>query len=227
MVEKPFKLEIVFKDSLLLSHLYVEINSYLDLLNSQIAAYDFITDHKSEYMRFAQSMGYQNSEIPFADKDNCYIFFKLLYSRIWDAFLLYLKETILIVEIEKNDFSKNKSKAIDKYKFDKIKSELDRFNFIMTTDPEWDQIKLIKKLRDNITHQSKLNDLMKAMKFEDHSIITKEDRIIPEDISDASKYLLDFATKIDRNLTKKYDTVSVFLKSRENIKITLSNQNRE
>jgi hypothetical protein len=187
----------------------VEINSCLSLINSTINAQAFIESRFDDFQNFGKN---PNASIPFTDKITLRALHEIIYSKIFDNFLLYLKIILLAIEANGDCFSLNKTKAINQYTFDRIRNELDKFKIINKENLEWNKIINIKKTRDTFVHQSELKNVLDAFLHQRTDLIKQRKLITAEDIFVASESLISFAKLLDKKLIANYDVFSALFK---------------
>lgn len=182
----------------------MEIKAIINLLNDIHISQDFCRKYEKEYKRFAEKEWGDDARIPFSENDELKELHNTLICKLWDSFLLYLKNLILAAEAEKETFSKNLVKDIDGNSLKKLKIKLHDLRICPQTQPQWDELDQLKDVRNTLTHNHALGYYIKAFKFNEKEYIENMKKITPQYIDDASKYIINFARKIDEEFLKNY-----------------------
>lgn len=192
------------KDSFYLSRLYLDINSCIKHINHVYSSRDFLKDHKEKYLEFIDKDALKENGIPFSLKHDLDEMHKMIFCKIWDSFILYLKLLIIAAEIENKSLTKNKEKEISQYKFNQIQKALNDLKIVPKNQSQWNSLKKIKIYRDKITHQHELENSIKMLHFQSKDFMGDNVKIKLWYISETAKFILGFCKKIDEEFLKNY-----------------------
>ena len=202
MTSKSIKLEIIFKQSLYYSRFSYELNTFLGTLQNIENSHDFIYQHQKEYSKFALKSGYR--DIPFSDREAIDLLNETMLSRIWDDFVLYLKQLILAAEMFRENLSQAHINRLDKLKFPEVKDKLNELKICPITQPQWQDCQKIKSIRDEATHSHKMKNMLISLHKQTAVNQQKHSRVSVETLFQIAHDLHKFGKKIDDEFLKKY-----------------------